>query len=63
MISFLTVKKEKDEAIVAKDFLENRLSEALSKAERVPALEIEKKNLKEGSNRLQKQIEALQVKL
>jgi hypothetical protein len=39
---YLILKKEKEEASLVNKSLEKRLAEAISKAERLPALEIEK---------------------
>lgn len=46
-MQFLILKREKDEILVVNSSLEKRLSDAQSKAEKVPALEIEKKRLVE----------------
>jgi len=46
-MQYLILKREKDEILVVNSSLEKRLSDAQSKAEKVPALEIEKKRLVE----------------
>lgn len=53
----ITLKKEKDEAVLITKNLDSKLSTALARAEQVPAMEIEKKDMDKKMNSVQKQLE------
>ena len=52
------MKKQKDEAVFITQTLEGKLSQAVAKADRVPALEIERDGLQEKAKDLTKRLEA-----
>lgn len=57
LIQTITLKKEKDEAVLITKNLDSKLSTALAKAEQVPALEIEKRDLEKKLTSVAKQLE------
>lgn len=56
--TFASMKKEKDESVFITQTLKGQLSQAVAKADQVPALEIEKKDLKEKINTLEKRLDS-----
>jgi transcriptional regulator of heat shock response len=52
------MKKEKDEAVFITQTLKGQLSQAVAKADQVPALEIERNDLQEQIKSVKKQLDA-----
>lgn len=63
MLQLITLKKEKDEALLISQQTDSKLSLALAKAEKVPALEIDLKDMTAKISSVQKQLDASQQEI